>query len=215
MADQPGFLTATDRAFLRGEVEYDSKQGRYERRRSIRDRTRGAFRDFTRLYTELDETERETIFEPIADGVYHPDAVPNRDAEPPEEYQAAREFREGLFSTFAFIYLGLRPTAISFTNLVEAAVFQTERDHLDYLVDVSLTIEEQTSKHAIENAIAKLEAGAVADLTYTEARLVMEFLLDPNVYPPSNARADAIERLNELDPFSISTDPGGLADTED
>lgn len=40
-----GFLTVADREFLRGEKHYESKQGRYDRRRAIRDRLRNAVLD--------------------------------------------------------------------------------------------------------------------------------------------------------------------------
>lgn len=64
MADIRGFLTPTDKLFLRGEKQYSSKQGRYERREAIRQRTRQAFYDFALLHHELDETERNKIFDP-------------------------------------------------------------------------------------------------------------------------------------------------------
>lgn len=64
MADSKGFLTSTDREFLRGKKEYDSKQSRYDRRQAIRERTRAAFHDFSLLYETLDRSERNKIFAP-------------------------------------------------------------------------------------------------------------------------------------------------------
>ncbi|KOX94212.1 hypothetical protein [Halorubrum tropicale] len=64
MADAHGFLTDVDKEFLRGEKEYSSKQGRYDRRRAIRERTREAFRDFQLLQELLDTEERDKIFDP-------------------------------------------------------------------------------------------------------------------------------------------------------
>lgn len=61
--DTPGFLTEKDREFLCGEKTYDSKQGRYKRRKSIRDRTRAAFVDFSYLLEYLDDEEFEKIFQ--------------------------------------------------------------------------------------------------------------------------------------------------------
>lgn len=66
MGDNKGFLTPADREFLRGEKEFsgdNAKQMRYQRRRSIRDRTRDAFRDFSLLFETLDDDELETIAE--------------------------------------------------------------------------------------------------------------------------------------------------------
>jgi hypothetical protein len=62
MTDKKGFLTRTDRNYLRGGKEYDSKQGRYDRRQSIRERTRGALRDFRLLVKQLPDEERDKIF---------------------------------------------------------------------------------------------------------------------------------------------------------
>jgi len=65
MPDEKGFLTETDKEFLRGEREYsgeNSKQMRYQRRRAVRERTREALRDFGLLNRTLDETERDKIF---------------------------------------------------------------------------------------------------------------------------------------------------------
>lgn len=71
MSGNKGFLSRADRPYLRGEKQYKSKQQRYDRRESIRTRTRAAFHDFALLArTEvLDETERNKIFDPPADEV--------------------------------------------------------------------------------------------------------------------------------------------------
>jgi hypothetical protein len=60
MREHKGFLTDTDKAFLRGETEYtgdNDAQMRYQRRRAIRERTRNACRDFSLLLDELDPEE--------------------------------------------------------------------------------------------------------------------------------------------------------------
>jgi hypothetical protein len=58
-SEENGFLTDVDKQFLRGEKEYESNQGRYDRRRAIAKRTRQAFHDFALLYEVLDEHERD------------------------------------------------------------------------------------------------------------------------------------------------------------
>lgn len=211
MPDQPGFLTAADQAFLRGEQAYDSKQGRYQRQQSIRERTRQAFHDFVLLYDELDETEREKIFAPLVDGLYHPDASPNSNAEPPEDYQTAVRLKGGLQATIAFIYLGLWPTVVPFDDLVTAAVFQSEKERHNRFVDVTVSIEETEPFGAIESAISKLEVGAVDELAYTEMQLLLAFVQHPETYPDTDARTEAIDRLNDLEMFSIA-DPGPDSD---
>lgn len=67
MTDENGFLTDVDKDFLHGEKEYASKQGRYDRRRAIRERTREAFRDFQLLRDTLEQEERDKIFDPPID----------------------------------------------------------------------------------------------------------------------------------------------------
>lgn len=67
MTDYKGFLTPGDRLFLQGQKQYESKQGRYERRESIRHRTRQAFYDFALLHQELERAERNKIFDPPAE----------------------------------------------------------------------------------------------------------------------------------------------------
>lgn len=208
MADQSGFLTQADRAFLEEDKTYETKQGRYARRESIRERTRAALHDFTLVYTALEREELETIFEPLADGLYHPNARPEFEATPPEEYRAARDFRDGLFSTLAVIYLGLRENPVSFIELVEAAVFQSERETFDQLVDVDLTIERKKPANAVENAIAKLEAGDVDTLTATETRLLLDVILNPDTYQ-STLREETLERLDDLEAFTMPTDSSG------
>lgn len=89
MPELKGFLTEKDREFLRGEKEYESKQGRYARRRSIRERTRGALRDFLLLCAELSVEERDKIF----------DTDPDSDE--------SSELEEGVAKTIEFLYAGI------------------------------------------------------------------------------------------------------------
>jgi ribosomal protein S18 len=152
----------------------------------------------TLLYEELKDDERRKIFEIIAGGAYHLNPHEGVDEDPPEEIEDAQEFRSGLISTLAFIYLGLWSTAVPFDELVEAAVFQSERDHLDQLVDVSLTIVEQEPMYAVESAINKLEAHEINELDYTEMRLLIKFITDPTEFHPESERQKALERLNRL-----------------
>jgi len=63
MADSSkGFLTGTDKGFLRGDVEYDRRQSRYQRRRAIRERTRAAFADLAFLYHHIGAEGLAKIF---------------------------------------------------------------------------------------------------------------------------------------------------------
>ena len=67
MTGTNGFLTDVDKKFLHGEKEYGSKQGRYDRRQAIRERTRQAYHDFQLLHETLNREERNKIFDPPAE----------------------------------------------------------------------------------------------------------------------------------------------------
>jgi hypothetical protein len=96
--DRPGFLTTGDREFLEDTPEDIDNHA--EKRRRIRQRTRSAFRDFTKLYENLPEKDREMIFEEF---------------EPPRSMSqvVGSESRDGddlngdLANTLGFICLGL------------------------------------------------------------------------------------------------------------
>jgi hypothetical protein len=65
MSEHKGFLTDTDKAFLRGEKEYtgdNAAQMRYQRRQAIRERARNACRDFSVLLDEVDPEEVAKLF---------------------------------------------------------------------------------------------------------------------------------------------------------
>ena len=68
MTGNNGFLTQTDKDFLKADGEYytgeHAKQSRYQRREAIAERAREAFRDFAFLFETLDEAERNRVFDP-------------------------------------------------------------------------------------------------------------------------------------------------------
>lgn len=126
-----GFLTNTDKAFLRGEKEYETKQGRYDRRRAITERTQQAFRDFALLCDELDEHERNRIFDvgptegaPTEKAVQAGLAQAFGDDDDLEEapgeeeireyrqqYEKRANLRQGVMGTLGFLYLALEGPA--------------------------------------------------------------------------------------------------------
>jgi len=129
MGENNGFLTSTDKEFLRSDGEYytndTAKQSRYERRQAIAERTRQAFHDFSLLAQKLNEHERNRIFDvgPIDDpsvieimekgGIDEMlDGNTDRAGEITEEEIRRRreeedrkaEFREALIDTIGFLY---------------------------------------------------------------------------------------------------------------
>lgn len=123
---ETGFLTTTDREFLRGEKEYNTKQQRYQRRQAIRERTRAAFRDFSLLYETVDKAERERIFCITGDPLDTDGGL-------------ERDTRDGLVDTLAFLYLSLEgvegdappwitPGVPRFHDILESAISKAESD---------------------------------------------------------------------------------------
>jgi hypothetical protein len=119
MSDETGFLTDVDKEFLRGEKEYDSKQGRYGRRQAIRERTREAFHDFALLYDELTPRERDRVFDP--------------------DKSDAAKLTEAMRDTIAFLYRSLegdrdrpisqeRTLTANFNEIFEPGIKRGERD---------------------------------------------------------------------------------------
>lgn len=164
MADrknEKGFLTSTDRKFLRGDREYDSKHSRYERRKSIRERARGAFRDFALLAEQLPENEREKIFSTGSN----------------EEY---RELENDLMDTIRFMYVGAGSEG-RFRRLLKQGVMEGEAERLPQsshrgLVSVHFEVEpapvvdiEATADH-LKNSETRKISGADA-IAFLQAAL--------------------------------------------
>lgn len=156
MTDENGFLTDTDKKFLRGEKEYDSKQGRYGRRRAIRERTREAISDFAFLDEHLENDELEKVVEPkeLGDDV--------------ELYYDMR-------GMFQFLYkLTNASLEIHFENVVAQSVATAD----DRFVDVRLHIIEQQPELATGNAVEKIQEGRFDELTVGEMRSYLQHYRD-------------------------------------
>jgi len=57
-----GILTSTDKDFVRGAKQYESRQSRYKRRSGIRERVCNAISDFPIIWTEMSLDEREKVY---------------------------------------------------------------------------------------------------------------------------------------------------------
>lgn len=62
-----GILTATDRAWLRGDKQYNSEKSELNKRQDIRERVFEALTDFELLADELKDEDRQKIFDRLAD----------------------------------------------------------------------------------------------------------------------------------------------------
>lgn len=138
MTDENGFLTAVDKEYLRGEKEYESKQGRYDRRRAIRERTREAFHDFQLLRETLDPEERDKIFDP--------------------PYEARIDLLKAITGTIAFLYHALKGDSGSNDAPGERA--------LHYPFEQVLEIGVRHGEIARQNAQAETPFGGHIDVTF-------------------------------------------------
>lgn len=66
--DRPrGILSKADREYLCGQKEYAHAQSESNRKQDIRERVKNGIKDFTLLWLLLDPTERDNIFDEMAD----------------------------------------------------------------------------------------------------------------------------------------------------
>ena len=175
MSDERGFLTATDRAFLRGEKEYEAKQSRYQRREAIAGRARAAFEDFALLYEVFDEHERNRVF----------DVEPDQGG-PPSPYTG---LYSDLIDSIAFLYLALEgdlhsPTtanrwfSVPFDRVVQNGIKVAESDRYGRHVVVEVDgpdVEVKTNLDAgtVDAAIDKLARQSYNELTESEMYAVL------------------------------------------
>lgn len=84
--DRPrGMLAPVDRAFLRGEKEYDHRQSIYDRRETIKKRIQHTLLDFSLLIEHMSEEDRKRVFT----------WVENQES----------EYQFGVYDAIAFLYL--------------------------------------------------------------------------------------------------------------
>jgi hypothetical protein len=210
-----GVLTPKDRAFLRGEAEYEAKSNSARRaRQRIRDRIRNAVLDFGLIAEVMQDRDRETIFERGAN-------------------DSLAGFNEGLVGNLQFIHAGVEhgqvsaPTGLTFTELVERAVRRVEYDampdalrkletvHVD--VDVSVDRPSLTSINA-ERVASAVERGRLDEISDDEARSFLRWLMEADALDAEAAVdavrderdriADAPDRTREGDEFEILPDNG-------
>jgi hypothetical protein len=129
--DRPrGVLSKRDRRFLQDSTEEERKNSTGRATRSeIRSRIYNSILDFKILTDELDNHDRQNVFEDASD----------------------REFRQGVIAALAFLYQGIEEQGQDFEDLLVPAVERAERiltqeemeDEVTVEVDVDFTVERQ------------------------------------------------------------------------
>ncbi|GAB7014238.1 hypothetical protein [Halolamina salina] len=139
-----GILSEADRAYLRGEAEFSSVQSERNARARIRDRLFEAVRDFELLVEQLDERDRELVFEKRFGSM------------------AGTEAFDALVSALALLYRGIDDTELEFEELLNEAVNVAEAgEGRAATVDLDVTYERLSP----ESLLHKLESGEELSLT--------------------------------------------------
>lgn len=173
MTSENGFLTDVDKQFLRGEKEYASKQGRYDRRRAIRERTAAAFRDFALLYHDLPDEEYEKVLEA---------AYKTEGGEPD-----GRDGGEWLpMVVFQFMYRLMDGSAPGFGELLERAVFMAEMDQSGEYTSPSFEVNRSLPADDAKSIVVKVENGQVDKLTWEEMCLFINMYRRTEQFDPAS-----------------------------
>lgn len=165
-------LTTEDRRWLTNEKTYEgehAKQQRYQRRRDIKERVYNSILDFTILFQNLEETEREKLFGHIAgDGACEIDD--------PDAFEA------GIADALAFLLYNIGGTSLMRTpdadtrrravaqRLVTDALYRAGRRDDLLVEDMSLDID--ATYLPLPNVLDELEAGT--PLSPARLRVLLE-----------------------------------------
>lgn len=100
-----GVLTRSDREFLRGEKEYQSKEAAINKRRDIRQRIANGILDFPLISRGLLDKDRQKLFSQMAEG----------DDE-------TKQYVDGIKALLSWIYVGLKEGKYDAKRIFESAV---------------------------------------------------------------------------------------------
>lgn len=175
--DRPrGILTAHNRRFLHGEVEYDYKQAYSNRRRDIRERVANGLLDFVEIRHLLSSKDRKLIFR-------EPDELTGvDDTNIPESVEAL----------LYWSYYGLKEQRYDFDSILTAAIEDAERDFareywgesIDAFVQFDVKIER---KGDTETVVKKIEQGGPVN-----AERIYELLQIPRGVPIETSELDTV-----------------------
>lgn len=145
-----GFLTAADRAYLRGEADLGSVQAERNARARVRNRLYDAILDFEHLVEHLDERDLDLVFEKrVEDG--------------------GEEAFDGLVSAIALLYWGIDRTDLRFEDVLREGVNLAEvTNERAATVDLDLTF------HALDPDRLRKKLESEEELSLTEIAYLYE-----------------------------------------
>lgn len=174
MSRPPAILTPSQRAFLRGDKEFESDQSAVNARYKIRQRIQHALLDFAILGKHLDPRDREQIFKDIRTPAQRGELA--EDPEPMDRYR--EDEVAGVMHAVTFLYLGAHEAGLPFETLLEMGLLQA--DHPDVagpftVGKVSVSIEADPTL-AVDDLVAAIEADRA--LTESEYLAIKRVLID-------------------------------------
>lgn len=205
--DRPtGLLTTSRRNYLLGDSEIKPQTQRERNARAaIRERLENALLDFSLLMRDLDDRDIERALR-----LSETQEVPDEELSP-SAVRATRtvhfeERAEGVIDLLALIYYvtaddeGETPSQYGFDRLLRRGIRRARARQYGGdapPVDISFEVQE-LPESAIEEVLAKIEAGAYDDLTEGEARIAVKMIMESEETSADHARRAWIERLDDL-----------------
>jgi hypothetical protein len=178
-----GILSPADRRFLRDEADLASEQSVYDTRYRIRQRLRDALLDFPLLFAELDERDREQVFD-------------------------GEEMADAVVDAVAFLYLGAgacdAPTEALFTE----GIRRGERQRTGGQPTVALDVE-TGDRERLEQIVETVEAGRPHELSDAELRAFAHLCGGDCDRAPREALAAVSEESREESDADESSGVGG------
>jgi|GEM_PF-5213676 len=188
-SDARGFLTESDREYLRGEADFAHASGERRKRQQIRNRTRRALEDFAFLHQYLDSRDRLQILDEFAartDETFAELSGEERDKGP-------EEVAFDIISDPETVFYGISTGGLRSTQAFVALLFHDICEDLDL------------SETQFEDLLADLVASGIED-AYGRTETVVDAAVDIEL---ETQEVDVDALRNQLE-----DDPTGLTDQE-
>lgn len=185
-SDERGILTPADRAYLTGESEMKSEQSERNTRFRIRNRIQRAIQDFDVILSNLDEKDRQNVFEKLL----------TIDGEP-IEMTTSHE----LVQTLTFLYEGIEEQEYEFEGVIELAIEHSETRKGRVVKDVDVEITVESEQPDVNELINRLRAGenisdSELDILVRQSdfedlkTLIREGIIEGDIHPVEETESD-------------------------
>jgi hypothetical protein len=142
--NERGILTPSDRAYLTGESEMNSKQSERNTRFRIRNRIQTSIQDFDIILANLDKKDRHKVFKKIL----------TRDGEP-IELTTSHE----LVQTLTFLYEGIEEQEYEFEEVLDLAIAHSETRRGNVVQDINVKISIESEQPDTDELLKRLRSG--------------------------------------------------------